>query len=287
METRRLGRTGHYSSVAILGCCAFSDGDPEAAGRALATVLDYGVNHLDIAPSYGDAERAIGYHLPAVRDRLFVAAKTLERSASGARRELEATLERLHTDYLDLYQFHALTSVEELDRVTAPQGALEAFERAHDEGLVRFVGATGHFLDAPTVMQAALERVDLDTVMVPLGVAHFADASYRRAAEALLALAEERDVGVIAIKALARRPWGERPHRYETWYEPLDDPGRIQAAIDFVLSLPIAAFATPCDRRLLELAVRAADATTPLREHDRELLLAATDLRPLPRDAGL
>jgi len=287
MEYRRLGRTGHLSSVAILGCCAFGDGDVEATGETLTRALEAGVNHLDVAPSYGDAELALGPHLGPVRDRVFLAGKTMERTAKGARRELETTLSRLRVDHLDLYQFHAVTSEEELEAILAPNGAARAFARALDEGLIRAIGITGHFLDAPRVFAHALERTELDTIVLPLGASHLADARYRRDAEALLARARERDVGVIAIKALARRPWGTQEHRYGTWYEPLEEPSRIQAAVDFVLSLPITGFATPCDRRLVPLALRAADGFVPLSTEEAETLLAQTDLIPLGREAGL
>jgi aryl-alcohol dehydrogenase-like predicted oxidoreductase len=287
MEYRPLGSTGQRSSVAILGGCAFGDGDVEATRDALELALRAGVNHLDIAPSYGDAELAVGTVLPPLRSQLFVACKTMERSAEGARRELECSLARLYLDYVDLYQFHAVTSDEELEAILAPGGAAEAVLRARDEGLVRHVGITGHFLEAPRVFARALAALPLETIMLPLGVGHFVDAHYRRSAEALLAEAEARGVGVIAIKALARRPWGERPHRYGTWYEPLDEPSRVQAAVDFVLSLPITGFATPCDRQLLPLALRAAENASPLAPEDAEARLAARDLVPLGRNGGL
>lgn len=287
MQQRMLGRTGHASSVAILGCCAFGDGDVEATGHALDAALAAGVNHLDVAPSYGLAEVAVGAHLPAIRDRVFVAAKTMERTADGARRELEHTLEHLRTDHLDLYQFHAVTSDEELDAIVAPGGALETFLAAREEGTTRYLGITGHFLDAPRVLRRALDRIPLDTVMLPLGIAHFVDPAYRRDAEALLATATERGVGVMAIKALARRPWTKPTHTYETWYEPLDEPSRVQVAVDFTLSLPITGFATPCDRRLLPIALRAAEVSEPLDDAEREAVLLSQDLAPLGRDAGL
>jgi aryl-alcohol dehydrogenase-like predicted oxidoreductase len=282
MEQRRLGRTGHLSSVAILGCCAFNDGDVEAARQALDEALAAGVNHLDIAPSYGQAEAAVGPSLPAVRDRIFLACKTTERRADAAREELEASLGRLRTDHFDLYQFHAVTDEDELDAICAPGGAAEAVFRAKDEGLCRFVGITGHFLKAPRTFRRALDRLDLDTVMFPVNAGHFADPDYRRDAEELFAACAARDVGVMAIKALARRPWPAGERRYGTWYEPLDDPARVQAAVDFTLSQPLTGFATPCDRRLLGLALRAAEGFHRLDEAAIEAALRAEDLAPLP-----
>jgi aryl-alcohol dehydrogenase-like predicted oxidoreductase len=280
MERRRLGRTEHYSSVAILGCCAFGDGDVEAARETLELAIGAGVNHIDIAPSYGDAERAIGASLSEHRSALFVGCKTTERQAGPARGEMEQSLERLHIDAFDLYQFHGVTDEEELDALCAPGGAAEAVFRAKDEGLCRFVGITGHFLAAPRTFLRALDRLDLDTVMFPVNAGHLARPDYRRDAEALFQRCAERDVGVMAIKALARRPWqGER--RYRTWYEPLDEPGRVQAAVDFALSQPIAAFATPCDRRLVPLALDAAEHYRRLDEAALEAALAQPDLEAL------
>lgn len=281
MEQRRLGRTGHLSSVAILGCCAFGDGDVEATRASLDEALAAGVNHLDVAPSYGDAESALGPSLPAVRGRVFLACKTNIRTAGGARAELERSLERLQTDHFDLYQFHGVTTEDELEAITAPGGAAEAVLAAQDEGLTRYVGITGHFLQAPRVFRAALQRIDLDTVMLPVNAGHWANADYRRDAESLLDLCAQRDVAVMAIKALARRPWqGER--QYSTWYEPLDEPGRIQRAVDFTLSLPVTGFATPCDRRLLPLALEAAEHFSRMAPEEIESATRQDDLAALP-----
>lgn len=281
MERRRLGRTEHNSSLAILGACAFGDGDVEATRTVLEQAIGAGVNHLDVAPSYGEAEVALGASLGAHRQELFVACKTNQRRGDPARAELERSLERLGIDRFDLYQFHGVTDEAELDAILSPGGAAEAVFAAKAEGLCRFVGITGHFLKAPRTFLAALDRLDLDTVMFPVNAGHFADADYRRDAEALLARCAERDIGVMAIKALARRPWqGER--RYRTWYEPLDEPGRVQAAVDFALSQPITAFATPCDRRLVPLALEAAERFRPMSEEDLRNALAQPDLAALP-----
>ncbi len=161
---RRLGRTGHRSSVAILGGAAFSDADPDTTESAFRAALDVGVNHLDVAPHYGRAEALLGPCIPAVRDRLFVACKTLRHGADGVRAQLEESLSVLRCDSFDLYQLHAVTDLEELD---ARSGAVEAMLAARDEGLCRWVGITGHGLGAPAAHLEALRRFDLDTVMVP------------------------------------------------------------------------------------------------------------------------
>ena len=204
VEQRRLGRTGHYSSVAILGAAAFSAGDPETAAAAFAAALDAGVNHLDIAPQYGRAQELLGPLLPAVRDRLFVACKTLRHSADGARAQLEESLTLLGCDRFDLYQMHAVTDLDELD---ARSGALQAILAARDEGLCSWVGITGHELTAPAAHLEALRRYDLDTVMFPVNAQLWSDSAYRSDAEALVEYAAGHDVGVMAIKAVAARPW--------------------------------------------------------------------------------
>src|ERR1700737_547296 len=158
MPTRRLGRTGHHSSVAILGAAAFWDSTPDATAAALDAALAAGVNHLDIAPQYGRAQELVGPLVPAVRDRLFVACKTLRHDADGVRAQLEESLQLLGCDAFDLYQLHAVTDMAELDART---GAVEAILRARDEGLCRHVGITGHDLDAPAAHLEALRRYDL------------------------------------------------------------------------------------------------------------------------------
>src|SRR4051794_37576311 len=175
MERRRLGRTGHESAVAVLGGAAFWSGSSEEAERGLHLALDAGVNHLDIAPRYGEAEALIGPLLPAVRDRLFVACKTMRANAEGARAQLEASLTTLHCEQFDLYQLHAVTSVDELDR-RAP--AVEVLLRAKEEGLTRFFGITGHDLGAPAAHLEALRRYDLDTVMFAIYPRLWAEPEY-------------------------------------------------------------------------------------------------------------
>lgn len=276
MATRRLGRTEHHSSLAILGGAAFWEATPEEAGRGLHLALDRGVNHLDIAPQYGAAEAVIGPHLPAVRDRLFVGCKTLRHNPDGVRAQLEASLTTLGTDQLDLYQLHAVTTVAELD---ARADALAAIERARDEGLVRSVGITGHDMTAPATFLEALRRHDLDTVMFPVYPRLWADPSYRADAEALLELCIARDLGVMAIKAVARRPWvtgADRPP--SPWYQPQTDPKAIEGGVRFALSTPgVHALCTPGDLALLPAVLDAVDraAGDPAGSDDRQAAVAA------------
>ncbi len=282
MEKRRFGRTGHMSTVAILGAAAFGNVDQATVDRAMEQAIAAGVNHIDIAPSYGEAEKRVAPWMVRERRRFFLGCKTVERTAQGAAAELRGSLERLHVDRFDLYQFHAVTTIEELDKVTAPGGALEAVVQARAEGLTRFMGITGHGLQAPRVFVEALRRMDLDTVLFAMNYALYANETYRSDCEALLALCRARDVGVMVLKAIARGPWGEQPHAYETWYEPFDTPETIRAAVDFCLSQPITGLCTAGDTRLLPLILQACERFRPLSEAEQaELIASAAELTPL------
>lgn len=268
MQTRRLGRTDHHSSVAVLGGAAFWDATPETAEAAFVAALDAGVNHLDIAPQYGLAEDVVGPLIPAVRDRLFVGCKTLRKAADGVRDQLETSLRKLGCDQFDLYQAHAVTDLDVLDERTA---AFETMLRARDEGLVRFVGVTGHDLGAPRAHLEAVRRFDLDTVMFPLYPRVWADPQYRADAQALLDECASRDVGVMVIKAVAWRPWGDREPTAGTWYEPFADQASVERGVRFALSTPgVHAFCTPGDPSVLELALSAADRFAPLSDAERD-----------------
>ena len=262
MQTRRLGRTGHHSSVAILGGAAFAMDSPEEAEALLLEALDVGVNHLDIAPGYGLAERAVGPHLETIRQRLFLACKTAETERDWALRRLDRSLERLQVDNLDLYQAHGVTSLEVLDQ---RDEAFQVILEARDRGLTRFVGVTGHDLGAPAAHLEAIRRYDLDTVMFPVYPAVLADDDYRADVDALLAECAERDVGVMAIKAVAWRAWGDRTPDALSWYEPHRSDEAIERGVRFALSTPgIHAICTPSDPATARRAISAASRYEPL-----------------------
>jgi aryl-alcohol dehydrogenase-like predicted oxidoreductase len=278
MERRRLGRTGHESTVAVLGGAAFATCTPEEAADGFAAALAAGVNHLDIAPRYGDAEILVGPLLEPVRDQLFVGCKTTRRAADGVRAQLEESLRRLRTDAVDLYQLHAVTTVEELD---SRSDALAEIFRARDEGLTRFVGITGHNVTAPGTFVEALRRHDLDTVMFPVYPRLWGDTAYRTDAEALLDLCAERDVGVMAIKAGAARPWGEGERWATSWYEP-GDGAAVERGVRFALSVPgVQAVCTPGDLAVLRQALAAAAAFTPMDHAERTAAVGAQADEPL------
>ena len=242
METRRLGRLGHESSVLIYGGAALGDVPDDVADRSIAEALDAGINHLDTAAGYGDSELHLGRWMPRIRDRIFLATKTGERSADGAYDGIRRSLERLRTDRVDLLQLHAVGDLEDLGRATSAGGAVEGAVRARDEGLVGSIGITGHGMRAPATHLEALSRFPFDTVLTPFNHRLAREPAYLRDFDALAERTEAEDVGLMVIKSIARNLWpaedGETPAvpRRTTWYEPLEEPAQIEAAVAFVLA---------------------------------------------------
>lgn len=279
IPTRRLGRTEHHSSVCILGGAMFWNATEDTTAQAFQLALDAGVNHVDIAPSYGHAEVVAGPLIAANRARLFVGEKTGRRNPDGVRAELETSLTRLGCDSFDLYQVHGVIGLADLDTRTQ---AFETILRARDEGLTRFVGITGHDLGTAAAQLEAVRRYDLDSVMLPIYPGALADARYAADVAALFDECARRDVAVMAIKAGAWRPWGEREKTALPWYEPFTDAERLRRAVAFTLSTPgVQAFCTPGDPDLLPLVLEAAAAYEPLSEDARTALLAEAADWPL------
>ncbi len=283
METRRFGSTGHLSAVAILGAAAFGDVEQSEADDVMEQVVRAGVNHIDVAPSYGDAELRLGPWLARERDRFFLGCKTTERSKHGAASELRRSLKRLQVDYFDLFQIHAITSLSELDEVTRPGGALEALIEAQKAGLIGFVGITGHGVESPAVFIEALRRYDFDSVMFPVNSVQYANPRYRQRAEELIRRCRTHDIGVMIIKSIAKAPWGQRHKTHSTWYQPMNEIGQIQQAVDFVLSYDITGLCTAGDTRVLPLVLQACENFTPMTEREQETLIrtAAENYEPL------
>ena len=251
METRRLGRLGHLSSVLVYGAAALGEVDQDTADASVQEALAGGINHLDTAASYGDAELRLGALMSGVRERVFLATKTGEREAEAAYRQINSSLERLRTDRVDLLQLHAVGTIEELDRVTGPGGALEAAVRAKEEGLVGAIGITGHGHRAPATHLEALRRFPFETVLTPLNAVLAGHPGYLASYEQLVAEVRRQDAGLMVIKTVARRNWTGEPH-HATWYEPYSDPERIRAAVSWALAHDeVTGIATPGDVRLL------------------------------------
>jgi aryl-alcohol dehydrogenase-like predicted oxidoreductase len=280
VEQRRLGRLGHQSSVLIYGAAALSEVDQGTADASIQLALDAGINHFDVAASYGDAELRLGPWMSTIRDRIFLATKTGLRDRDEAWAQINHSLERLQTDHLDLIQIHAVGDLEELDLVTRPGGSLQAAVRAQEEGLATWIGITGHGHQAPATHLEALARFPFATVLTPLNFVLGQNPAYLADYQALVAEVQAQDVGLMIIKTVSRRNWPEEPveHGYSTWYEPFDDQRRISAAVAWVLAHPeVTAIATPGDVRLLPLLIEAEQRLAETDLAQAEQVLAGAD----------
>jgi aryl-alcohol dehydrogenase-like predicted oxidoreductase len=282
MEKRRFGRTGHMSTIAIFGGAAFWEAEQAQADETMRLVVEHGVNHIDVAPQYGNAEERLGSWLHRERDRFFVGCKTMERTREGAALELVRSLKRLQIEAFDLYQLHAITNWDELDQVTRAGGTLEAAIQARNDGLTRYIGITGHGVDSPAIFCEALERFDFDSVLFPVNYIQFANPEYRLHSERLLRICQIRDIGVMAIKSIARSPWGQQPHNYTTWYKPFDDFEKIQQGVNFTLSQSVTGICTIGDINILPVMLQACENFTPLAlEMQETLIQSGKSIEPL------
>jgi aryl-alcohol dehydrogenase-like predicted oxidoreductase len=253
MEYRRLGRLGHESSVLIYGAAALSQVDQETADRSIQQALDAGINHLDVAASYGDAELRLGPWIPRIRDQVFLATKTGDRDREGAWASINRSLERLRTDHVDLLQLHAIGDLDELGKALGKDGAIEAAVRAKDEGLVGDIGITGHGDQAAATHLEGLRRFPFATVLTPLNPVLWRDPVFRANYEALVEEVRRQDAGLLTIKTASRRNWPDGAEQtHSTWYEPFTDDERIRATVSWVLAHDeITGLATSGDVRLL------------------------------------
>jgi aryl-alcohol dehydrogenase-like predicted oxidoreductase len=277
MEKRKFGRSGHMSTVAIFGGAAFWEISQADADKTMETVIEAGINHIDIAPSYGQAEIRVGPWMKTERGRFFLGCKTTERTKKGAWRELHESLERLQTESFDLYQFHAVTTMEELDSVFAKGGALEAVLEAREKGLTKYIGITGHGIDAPKIYLEALRRFDFDSVLFPLNFVQMAIPEYRKHAEELVATCKAKDVGTMIIKSITKGPWGGKTHTATTWYEPFDEMNEIQNAVNYSLSHDVTGLCTAGDTRILPMMLKACENFEPLSNEEREAMVQKAD----------
>jgi aryl-alcohol dehydrogenase-like predicted oxidoreductase len=258
IATQPFGRTGLDSTRTLFGAAALSRVDQAAADRALETLVEFGVNHIDTAASYGDSELRIGPWMREHRGRFFLATKTGERTYAGARDQIRRSLERLRVDRVDLIQLHNLAQEEEWRTALGPGGALEAAVEAREQGLVRFIGVTGHGLGIAATHRRSLERFAFDSVLLPYSYVLMRNPAYAADVEALLAICAERGVAVQTIKAITRAPWGERPEGAPTWYDPLTDQADIDLAAHWVLGNPQVFLNTAGDLSLLPKSLDAA-----------------------------
>lgn len=261
MEKRRLGKTGHMSTILTLGGAAFWEVTEAEADAAINLAIEHGINHIDVAPRYGDAELHIGRWMPRYRKDFFLGCKTMARDKAGAWESIRRSLSRLQVDDFDLFQLHAVDDVETLDTILGPDGALEAVLEARQQGLLKYIGITGH---RPGVYAKALERFDFDTVLFPLSRVHAAHFNDKNDFRPLVELAQRNDVGMIAIKAISKRLWPSKSRPFSTWYEPFDAQADIDRSLAYTLTQGVTTCPTAGDVKLWPMLIDAAERFTPL-----------------------
>jgi aryl-alcohol dehydrogenase-like predicted oxidoreductase len=252
------GTTGHQSTRVVFGAAALGGMSQERADSTLASVIEFGINHIDTAASYGASEDRLRDWLGDHRSEVFLATKTGERTGAAARAELERSLERMAVDHVDLIQLHNLVEDDEWELAFAPGGAVEALATARDEGLVSHIGVTGHGLRIAGMHLKSLERFDFASVLLPVNFILLDEPGYRGDVEALLDRCAERGVAVQTIKSIARGRWTDESAPHFSWYDPLTDPAAIDRAVRFVLANPQLFLNSSSDARLLPAIVEAA-----------------------------
>ena len=259
IPTHPFGRTGHDSTRIIFGAAALSAVSQDDADRTMALVEQHGINHIDVAASYGEAEDRLKPWLASHRDDVFLATKTGERAFQPAYDEIQRSLERMDVDMIDLIQLHNLGDEAEWDIAMGPSGALEAAIRARDEGLVRFIGVTGHGTQIAEMHKRSLARFDFDSVLLPYNYPMMQNPQYARDFEQLISICLERNVAIQTIKAITKAPWGDREHTASTWYEPLTDQDAIDTAVSWVIGRPGIYLNTVGDIEILPKVLDAAE----------------------------
>ena len=258
IEKLPFGRTGHNSTRTLFGAAAFW-GTPQAeANKTLDLLLEYGVNHIDTAASYGDAELRLGPWLKHHRDEFFLATKTEKRTYQEAKEELHRSLDLLKTDHVDLWQMHILVEPDEWETAMGPGGALEAFIEAREQGLTRFLGVTGHGVTVAQMHLKSLARFDFDSVLLPYNPTMMQNPQYAADFAQLTAVCQQKNVAIQTIKALSKGPWGDKPKTHTTWYEPFSTQAEIDLAVQWVLSQPGVFLNTVGDTTLLPMVLDAA-----------------------------
>ena len=256
METRVFGKTGAKITIIAMGGCGLGYVDQIEADKAVKLAMDHGINMIDVAPTYGKAEVRLNPWIQKYRNKFFLAEKTLKRTKKGAWRQLNRSLERLDTTYFDLYQFHAVSSMEELHQILGKDGAMEAFKEAKETGLIKHIGITAH--DDVRILQKALKLSDdFDTVLLPVYVASLVNPNPVNDFKKILQITRDKNIGVTAIKAISKNRWKGDP-TYKTWYEPLDKQELVNQAVWFTLSQDgVTTYSLPCDVRLWPLVLNA------------------------------
>jgi len=232
---RPFGRTGHDSSVTLFGAASLGGVTQAEADKTMELIMEYGINHIDTAASYGKAEDRLGPWLAQHRNEVFLATKTGERTYQKAKEEIHRSLERMRVDHVDLIQLHNLVHPDDWDIAMGPGGALEAAIEARQQGLVRFIGVTGHGLAVAAMHYRSLQKFDFDSILLPWNYVMKRNERYAADFERVVGLAKERGIAIQTIKSIMRGPWGTTQRSRSTWYEPLEDQADIERAVHFVL----------------------------------------------------
>lgn len=276
---RPLGRTGETLSIIGLGGMALAREPQEEVNRLVREAFECGVNYFDVAPTYGNAQDVLGPALKPYREKSFLACKTQARDRKGAEDELHASLEKLMTDHVDLYQFHALNKVEDVEKILGPDGAMETFLKAREDGKIRFIGFSAHSSEAAV---EAMSRFDFDTVLFPINYVCVFNAGF---GPAVIKKAREKKMGILAIKAMAKTPWPKDSRREgcaKCWYQPVTDPAEAGLALRYTLSQPVTAAVPPGDPGIFRRALQTALSFTPIgKAEESDLRRMAAPVKPL------
>jgi aryl-alcohol dehydrogenase-like predicted oxidoreductase len=278
------GRSGHASSRVLFGGAALWRVTQAEADATLDLLFEHGINHIDTAASYGEAERRIGPWMKRYREQFFLATKTEDRTRQAARESLHRSLELLQTDHVDLFQIHNLSTRGEWEVALGPGGALEAFIEARQQGLVRFIGVTGHGTDIARLHKGALERFDFDSVLLPYNYPMMQNPGYAADLKALFRVCVKRKVAIQTIKSITRAGWGDHPQTRNTWYEPLEDQADIDLAVHWVLGAQAVFLNSVGDMHVLPRVLDAAERfqRRPL-DDEMQALVVRAGMEPLFR----
>ena len=275
MEKRLLGKTGQLLSVIGFGAIVFVNEGTTFARETVARAIDAGVNYFDMGPGYGrgEAEEKGGPAIEPYRDKIFLAEKTRQRTREAAAKELRQSLKRMRTDHFDLYQFHAVTTAEEVQTLVGPGGALEAFVQARDQGLVRFLGFSAHTEEAAL---ALMDHYDFDSVLFPVNYVAWHQGNF---GPAVLDSAQEKEMGVLALKTLAKKTWtdGQRERWVKAWYSPVETYEEAKNALRWTLSRPVTSCVSPSHAELLWWMIEAEKELVPLTEEEQLVVTQSSE----------
>ena len=275
MEKRRLGRTNHHSTIVTFGAYSIGKLSQDDADDAIQMCLDYGVNHIDIAPGYADSMERVAPWMPELRGDMFLGSKTPMRTRDEAWKNIDDIMTRMDVESFDLFQLHAVIDLETLDQVTSPDGALKALTELRDQGLTKWLGITGHGPTVPRTHIEALRRFDFDTVMFPVNASMYKDTQYRTDAEQLISICNEKDVGIQTIKMIARGGWGDGHKDLGTWYDPHRTQKEIDTALWWQLSQPIHTAPSCGEYKLLKKVLDSAERFNQFDLDEQERIVAS------------